>query len=84
MFLAKLNTRTESFTAHIEFGIHKARLTDLSIFVDGKHHGSYQTWWANGQTKEKGTYRDGKKVGKYQRFHDDGTLWSEHDYDSAT
>jgi antitoxin component YwqK of YwqJK toxin-antitoxin module len=49
----------------------------------GELHGSYRTWWDNGQPKEVGTYERGHRIGLYRWYYEDGRLWQEHDYGAA-
>lgn len=49
-------------------------------FAAGEMHGPYRCWWENRQLKEQGNYANGKRVGEYLWFKDDGTLWMSHVY----
>ncbi len=40
-------------------------------------NGPYELWWENGQLKEVGEYKMGKKSGLYSWFKLDGSLWNE-------
>jgi antitoxin component YwqK of YwqJK toxin-antitoxin module len=55
-------------------------LTQELTYRAGKRHGSYRTWWDNGQPKEAGTYDMDRRTGLYRWYYEDGTLWQEHDY----
>jgi len=58
-------------------------LTQELTYRAGQLHGSYRTWWDNGQPKESGSYDTGRRIGLYRWYKDDGTLWQEHDYGAA-
>jgi antitoxin component YwqK of YwqJK toxin-antitoxin module len=58
-------------------------LTQELTYRAGQLHGSYRTWWDNGQPKESGSYDKGRRIGLYRCYKDDGTLWQEHDYGAA-
>jgi antitoxin component YwqK of YwqJK toxin-antitoxin module len=58
-------------------------LTLEAQLSDGDYDGPYRSWWNNGQPKEEGTFRKGKRIGLYRWFREDETLWSEHDYGDA-
>ena len=49
-------------------------------FSAGEMHGAYRSWWDNRVLKEQGNYANGKRVGEYLWFKDDGTLWTSHVY----
>ena len=58
-------------------------LTQESTYRSGQLHGSYRTWWDNGQPKEAGSFDMGRRIGLYRWFNQDGTLLREHDYGAA-
>ena len=51
-------------------------------YKNGLHHGAYQSWWDNGNIKERGKYSTGQRVGKYTWYSIEGRKISEYDYDS--
>ena len=55
-------------------------LTQESTYRSGELHGSYRTWWDNGQPKESGSFDMGRRTGMYRWYNQDGTLLREHDY----
>ena len=40
------------------------RFGEVRQYKDGERHGSWTRWWANGQKREEGWYKDGKRVRK--------------------
>ena len=55
----------------------------LSVFLLGSYSysespsdGPYETFYSNGQLKEKGTYKDGIRDGAWEQFYDAGQLKS--------
>ena len=50
---------------------------------NGEYHVAYRSWWDTGILKEEGAFAHGKRAGIYKWYHQDGTLWSQHDYDST-
>ena len=45
--------------------------------------GPFETFYSNGQVKEKGVYRDGKREGRWQQFYADGQLKSKGDFENG-
>ena len=48
----------------------------LSDFLFGKKDGPFESYYKNGQLKDKGTYKDGELDGPYEMYHENGQLWS--------
>ena len=48
----------------------------LSDFLFGKKDGPFESYYKNGQLKEKGTYKDGEWDGPFEMYHENGQLWS--------
>ena len=46
-------------------------------YKDGRHHGSYIKYHDNGKIAEKGQFTDGKRIGIWQTFDEDGKLIAE-------
>ena len=44
------------------------RLEDGRLNKEGKRHGLYQTWYENGQQKEKSKYKNGQRHGLYETW----------------
>ncbi len=42
---------------------------------DGEFHGPFKSWWNAGLPKEEGTYRAGKRIGRYTWYDTDGSVW---------
>jgi antitoxin component YwqK of YwqJK toxin-antitoxin module len=45
-------------------------------FKNGKRHGSWVSYYKNGQLEYKGTYKDAKRDGPWVWYHDNGQLVS--------
>ena len=62
----------------------------LSIFLLGSYSysesppdGPYETFYSNGQLKEKGSYKDGKRDGAWEQFYDAGQLKSKGNFNNG-
>jgi len=42
---------------------------------DGEFDGPFKSWWSSGLPKEEGTYRAGKRIGRYTWYDTDGSVW---------
>ena len=72
------------------FQIARPLLLVLSAFLLGPHSigeslgdGPYETFYANGQLKERGAYKDGRRDGLWEQFYDAGQLKSEGNFDNG-
>ena len=45
--------------------------------------GPFETFYSNGQVKEKGVYRDGKREGRWEQFYVGGQLKSKGDFENG-
>lgn len=52
----------------------------LLQFKHGKRHGTYISWYSNGQNSEKGTYKNDEKVGLWTEWFENGQKFSEGTY----
>jgi antitoxin component YwqK of YwqJK toxin-antitoxin module len=44
------------------------------VYVNGKEEGEHICYWENGQIAQQGHFQDGKCIGVWEDYHDDGTL----------
>ena len=51
-----------------------------STLKDGKLHGSYKSYYENGQIQEEGTFKDDKKNGLWKSYHENGKVKLEEIY----
>ena len=79
-----------SFGKSCRFQAMRRLLLFLSIFLLGSYsysesppEGPYETFYSNGQLKEKGTYKDGKRDGAWEQFHDAGQLKSKGNFNNG-
>lgn len=56
-------------------------MTLSATVKDGEFDGPYKSWWSSGLLKEEGTFKGGKRIGKYTWYKLDGSIWSVVDND---
>jgi len=61
-------------------GIEVKMITDLYDFNNSGYDGPYKSYYENGQLKEEGTYKDGRRDGPFKFYYDNGQLKQEGDW----
>jgi len=49
--------------------------TLLATVSGGEFNGPYRSWWNTGQLKEEGVFANGRRVGRYVWYREDGSVW---------
>ena len=52
----------------------RGELYSVANFIEGNHHGSYQTYYQGGKVNVEGEYVDNVMAGKWKRYYPDGHL----------
>lgn len=52
------------------------RRSQGAVDDEGREHGAWAFWYANGELREVGTYEHGRRVGPWTQFHENGLLAS--------
>lgn len=62
------------FTGETEYRMKNGNLLLKYNFLNGLHHGAYETYYSNGKMQKEGTYNKGKQHGEYKEYYETGQL----------
>ncbi|MFD4354891.1 toxin-antitoxin system YwqK family antitoxin [Nocardia sp. NPDC058519] len=78
----RLEYRGEPFTGEVVTTVGE-QLLSQTFYVDGIPHGQDREWWADGVPMAEGRTEHGRPVGTWRRWHHNGQLAVEKQFDST-